>query len=77
MRAWRPRHRDLPPEQRRRANARAYANVYQRRGRLTPQPCAVCGAGDVVKHHADYGRPLDVTWLCRPCHRRAQRAAAS
>lgn len=64
----RPRHVDLPPEQRQRANARAYANVYQRRGKITPEPCSVCHDPVAQKHHDDYSKPLQVRWLCRKCH---------
>jgi len=49
-------------------NSRAYANVYQRRGKLKPIPCEACGDEKAQKHHPDYGKPLEVTWLCRPCH---------
>jgi ribosomal protein S27AE len=51
-----------------RAVARAYANVYQRRGKLVPQPCERCQAAGVQKHHDDYTRPLEVRWFCRKCH---------
>jgi hypothetical protein len=64
----RPRHVDLPDEQRQRSNARAYANVYQRRGKLLPEPCTVCQDPSAQKHHDDYSKPLQVTWLCRKCH---------
>lgn len=64
----RPRHVDLPPEQRQRANARAYANVYQRRGKIAPEPCSVCHDPVAQKHHDDYSKPLQVRWLCRKCH---------
>lgn len=67
MRAWRP-HHPLNPEQRRKMNARAYANCYQRRGRIKPKPCEQCGAAKAQKHHPDYTRPLHVVWLCRECH---------
>lgn len=69
MREWR---RDALPrteEQKRRERARAYANVYQRRGKLIPQPCRVCGDPKAEKHHHDYSKPLEVEWLCRSCHR--------
>jgi hypothetical protein len=67
MREWRKSH-PLTPEQRKKANARAYANVYQRRGKLIPQPCEDCGAPEAEKHHLDYDQPLLVTWICRLCH---------
>lgn len=66
-REWKRRH---PPrgEARRRAVARAYANVYKRRGLLLPQPCEVCAAPMAQMHHDDYSRPLAVRWLCREHH---------
>lgn len=69
MRLHRVRHVDLTPEQRLRANARSYANVYQRNGKLIPQPCEVCGSTEQIeKHHDDHAKPLEVRWLCRPHH---------
>src|SRR5260221_390749 len=68
MRENRTRHGLLPPEQRKAANARAYANVYQRRGKLIRQPCEKCGDLFAEKHHDDYTKPLAVKWLCRSCH---------
>ena len=41
-----------------------------RDGRLRKMDCAFCGASKTVAHHHDYARPLDVTWLCSPCHAR-------
>lgn len=48
---------------------RAYNKVYYalRTGKLRRGVCAVCGSTDVHAHHDDYGRPLDVVWLC-PLH---------
>lgn len=40
-----------------------------RDGKLTPQACERCSYGiGVQAHHEDYSKPLDVTWLCKPCH---------
>ena len=39
-----------------------------RDGRVTRDPCHCCGAAEVEGHHADYSRPLDVTWLCIDHH---------
>lgn len=68
MRRWRPKHSDLPKIQREKANARAYANVYQRRGILKPKACERCGEKRAQKHHDDYSKPLQVRWMCRRCH---------
>ena len=33
------------------------------------KPCESCGSErNVVRHHDDYARPLDVRFLCRRCH---------
>lgn len=39
-------------------------------GRLTKEPCAMCGTTFMVEaHHEDYSKPLNVQWLCH-CHHR-------
>lgn len=50
-------------------------NIYManavRDGRLKKlDHCEHCNAKDVPLdgHHHDYLKPLDVTWLCKPCH---------
>lgn len=61
--------------------ARAHSLVYDaiKSGRLTrPDACSACGVGCKPHgHHDDYSKPLAVRWLCRPCHRIADRQAIS
>lgn len=34
-----------------------------------PAACTACGCRCVPHaHHEDYTKPLEVTWLCKPCH---------
>lgn len=68
MRATRPKHSELPYNRRIRANARAYANVYLRRGDIEKKPCEVCSSLDSQMHHPDYSKPKQVIWLCRKHH---------
>ena len=37
-------------------------------GKLTRQPCEVCGEEKADAHHDDYAKPLEVRWLCRRHH---------
>ena len=77
QRLHRPKHRDLPPLARRKANARAYLKVYLRRGRLKRLPCQECQGVPAQGHHPNYDRPLEVVWLCRECHLKEHRRLRS
>lgn len=52
-------------------------NRYKKRAqmiacRLIPlkEACEICGeTTDLTRHHKDYGKPLEVLTLCKPCHR--------
>jgi hypothetical protein len=68
MRVSRPPYCDLPPEEKKRSISRAYANVYQKRGKIISSSCSICLSPDAQKHHDDYDKPLQVRWLCRKCH---------
>lgn len=51
------------------ARARAAVNNAIRDGRITRQPCCVCGNLKSQAHHSDYFTPLAVDWLCFKHHR--------
>lgn len=66
-REWRKTH-PMSAEAKKRDAARSYAAVYKKRGKLKQKPCEYCGDKNSQMHHIDHELPLDVTWLCRPCH---------
>ena len=56
-------------------NARRVVEAALNAGELTrPDHCSGCGCDNlehrIEAHHCDYTRPMDVIWLCTPCHRR-------
>ncbi len=54
-----------------RMKARVALSNAVRDRRIKKLPCAFCATVEPVEaHHHDYAKPLDVTWLCKPCHRR-------
>ena len=63
------------PQQRHKHEARWTARRAVLYGRLQRKPCEDCGAAKAEMHHEDYSRPLDVTWLCKPCHRKRHQRA--
>jgi ribosomal protein S27AE len=38
-------------------------------GSLVRIPCIRCGEQKSLAHHEDYDKPLEVMWLCQPCHK--------
>ena len=50
---------------------KAHYSVSQaiKKGILIRQPCCRCNETKSLAHHEDYDKPLDVMWLCQPCHK--------
>lgn len=44
-----------------------------RDGSLNAAPCEICGEIKTEAHHEDYAKPLEVRWLCKPCHAKDHR----
>jgi ribosomal protein S27AE len=61
-RAWRA-------EDKRRSVAHIAVAKAIRNGDLLKQSCVRCNNEKSVAHHEDYDKPLDVMWLCQPCHK--------
>jgi len=58
------------PEWRLKRRAQSRVRWAVRTGKLVRGPCVQCGEPKTHGHHSDYSKPLDVVWLCAPCHRR-------
>lgn len=69
-RATRPKHSELDPEARKRANCRRVTGMLVARGKIDKTPCG-CGATDVSAVHHDWNDPRAVTWQCDRCRRAA------
>src|SRR6266705_2650342 len=62
----------ISERQKRAARDAFYGQI--RYGKLSRQPCEVCGkSNDIEAHHEDYSKPLEIKWLCVPCHKLVHR----
>jgi hypothetical protein len=53
------------------ARVRVY-DAIQRGTLIRPDHCTLCGKPcKPHAHHDDYAKPLEVIWLCSPCHKQA------
>lgn len=55
-------------ERAKRRKARSDLNHYLRDNHIERKPCEICGE-KAEAHHDDYGKPLEVRWLCFKHHR--------
>ena len=56
--------------------ARELLKTEVRSGRMKkPDQCQICSGkpSRIEAHHHDYNKPLEVVWLCAPCHRKVHR----
>lgn len=56
-------------EDRRRSSAHNAVARAIKTGKLVRIPCIKCGDKKSLAHHEDYDEPLQVMWLCQPCHK--------
>jgi hypothetical protein len=62
-RAWRK-------EDSRRQKAHNAVSRAIKNGRLLKLSCKRCGNEKSLAHHEDYDKPLQIIWLCQPCHKK-------
>lgn len=62
--------RDRYQRDKQKISARGKVNYAVRTGKIEKKPCEDCGAEKTHAHHDDYAKPLNVRWLCPPCHSR-------
>lgn len=62
-RAWRE-------EDKRRSKAHSAVARAIKLGLLIREICMRCAEPKTVGHHEDYDKPLEVMWLCQPCHKK-------
>lgn len=64
------RERDHPSVHKAKNSVRIRVTIAVRDGKLLrPDHCSKCSKPCKPQaHHADYNKPLEVTWLCRRCH---------
>ena len=67
MRDTRPKYSELGEDAKNKLNARSYAHVYIKRGKIERKGCELCGE-PAECHHDDYSKPTLVRWLCRIHH---------
>ena len=59
-------HQDNPEKA---AAHRSVSNAVRREKLVRPPSCSTCeNTKHLRAHHDDYAKPLDVRWLCAPCH---------
>ncbi len=64
--AWTQAYRAANPEK---YKARTAVGNALQSGKLVREPCVICGTTQRVQaHHDDYSKPLEVRWMCAPCH---------
>lgn len=68
QREHRKTYSELSAEQKEKSIVRKKASYRVRTGAIERKPCQKCGSAKAEMHHEDYGKPLEVIWLCRPCH---------
>lgn len=56
-------------EDKRRQKAHNMVSKAIKTGKIMREQCCRCGNEKTVAHHEDYDKPLDVMWLCQPCHK--------
>jgi len=77
MRENRTPYDKMSEPERKKSKARAYANVYKARGKITRGECFICDAPRAEMHHENYDEPTIVLWLCRSCHMEHHKSLAS
>ena len=64
-------------QDKRRAVAHRAVAMAIKKGTLTRQPCQRCSSVNSLAHHEDYDYPLQVVWLCQPCHKQRHKEILS